>query len=623
MKISIFLTVFSLLMIAISVDAQMSRKDSLLLKINTELTETERIKTLHSLFGVFVNNKQDSALLFAKEAFEKSANFGDNALHGQSIMNLVHAYYANNFLDSSKQVLLESIPFFEQTNQYFFLSASYRNLAVIAETLQLPDSSLAYLDKCLEVLREHPDSIVMGDVYLSKGLAYNIKGYYELSADALLQASRIFEIVGNDNHKGYALLNLGITYEKMKKLEEGLDAMEKAMDYFNAMNNWRAATHTINNIGNFKQELGRYAEAEKAFKEGLHLAKLTEQPFVEMNANYNLGKLFYRDLHQPDSSLFYFKQAIPIAEALDDKFVLGEVNNYSALIAIDAGDSHAARNYVNAAEGFVDDYPNLNDQESILSNIAAIHEKLGNKGRALDFWKKAKTLQDSLYNERRDKQAEELNIIYETEKKDAEILLLNKTVDLEKTKKRAFRGGILLLALLAGAIIFGLNQRRKKEASEKKMAQEKRKIVEEKLETKKKELTNKALQLAKKNEFLLSLEGELEQLKSTVDSKVNNSSKRIQRMIRRDSDDDELWEQFGKEFTTVHQDFMDRLKAEFGSFSKSEMRLIALLKMNLSSKDIAHTLRVSDDGVKKARYRLRKKMNLDSDIDIQSYILNF
>ena len=612
-----------LLLVAISAQAQMTRKDSLLQKINTELTEAERIKTLHQLFGVYVNNKQDSALIYAKEAFKRSVKYGDNALHGQSIMNLVHAYYANNYLDSSKQVLLESIPFFEQTDQHFFLSASYRNLAVIAETLQLPDSSLMYLDKRLEVLQVHPDSIVMGDVYLSKGLAYNIKGYYELSADALLQASRIFDVVGNDNHKGYALLNLGITYEKMKKLEEGLDAMVKAMDHFNTTTNWRAATHTINNIGSFKQQLGQYDEAEKAFKEGLRLAKLTEQPLVEMNANYNLGKLFYHDLHQPDSALFYFQKAIPIAEELEDKFVLGEANNYQALLAIDDGDRRAASRFVAAAEGYVDQYPNLNDQETILSNLAEIHEKLGNQRSALDYWKRARIIQDSLYNERRDKQAEELNIIYETEKKDAEIQLLNKTVDLEITKKRALRGGILLLILLGGAIIFGINQRRKKEASEKKLAQENRKIAEEKLEIKKKELTNKALQLAKKNEFLLSLEGELEQLKSTVDSKVNSSSRRIQRLIRRDSDDDELWEQFGKEFTTVHQDFMDRLKSEFGSFSKSEMRLIALLKMNLSSKDIAHTLRISDDGVKKARYRLRKKMNLDSDADIQSYILNF
>ena len=58
------------------------------------------------------------------------------------------------------------------------------------------------------------------------------------------------------------------------------------------------------------------------------------------------------------------------------------------------------------------------------------------------------------------------------------------------------------------------------------------------------------------------------------------------------------------------------------SFSKTEPRLIALLKMNLSSKEIAQILHISTERVKKARQRLRKKLELDSTQDLQEYILN-
>jgi DNA-binding CsgD family transcriptional regulator len=47
------------------------------------------------------------------------------------------------------------------------------------------------------------------------------------------------------------------------------------------------------------------------------------------------------------------------------------------------------------------------------------------------------------------------------------------------------------------------------------------------------------------------------------------------------------------------------------------------MKMNLSSKDIADTLNISSDGIKKARYRLRKKLNLSSDEDIQGFLLSY
>jgi DNA-directed RNA polymerase specialized sigma24 family protein len=41
--------------------------------------------------------------------------------------------------------------------------------------------------------------------------------------------------------------------------------------------------------------------------------------------------------------------------------------------------------------------------------------------------------------------------------------------------------------------------------------------------------------------------------------------------------------------------------------------MLSFLKMNLSSREIAHILNITNEGVKKAKYRLRKKMDLDSD----------
>jgi DNA-binding CsgD family transcriptional regulator len=44
--------------------------------------------------------------------------------------------------------------------------------------------------------------------------------------------------------------------------------------------------------------------------------------------------------------------------------------------------------------------------------------------------------------------------------------------------------------------------------------------------------------------------------------------------------------------------------------------------MNLSSKDIASILNISDEGVKKARYRLRKKLRLDTNENLESTIMS-
>lgn len=158
---------------------------------------------------------------------------------------------------------------------------------------------------------------------------------------------------------------------------------------------------------------------------------------------------------------------------------------------------------------------------------------------------------------------------------------------------------------------------------EKEIHHEKLKNAERELEYKQKELTSKILQLARKNEFLNDLENEVKLLKTNVDGSVNKASTKISKLIKRDASDDHQWEQITLEFGSLHQGLMDALVKEFGNFSKSEVRLISLLKMNLSSKDIADTLNISSDGIKKARYRLRKKLNLSSEEDIQGFLLSY
>jgi DNA-binding CsgD family transcriptional regulator len=64
------------------------------------------------------------------------------------------------------------------------------------------------------------------------------------------------------------------------------------------------------------------------------------------------------------------------------------------------------------------------------------------------------------------------------------------------------------------------------------------------------------------------------------------------------------------------------VKARFPDITANELRLLALLKMNLSSKEIANILNISQEGIKKARYRLRKKLNIATEDSLQDLVLS-
>ena len=150
------------------------------------------------------------------------------------------------------------------------------------------------------------------------------------------------------------------------------------------------------------------------------------------------------------------------------------------------------------------------------------------------------------------------------------------------------------------------------------------KLVREKLdaelEFKRKELTSHALHLAHKNEVLEDLKQKAELL-----NKSDNDQKGYRQLIntiKYNLQDDNNWENFKKYFEQVHKNFNSMVKNKFPDIMANELRLMALLKMNLSSKEIANILNITPEGIKKARYRLRKKMNISSDESLQDQIIH-
>lgn len=604
---------------------QQTRTDSLYEKRKAANGYEEVLDATRDLFVHFIRIEPDSALKYAEEAIRLTSDEGDDIEYGQSIMDLTHALYRKRDFDSVRIVLRNAIPFYESTGQYSKVAASWRNLAAVGEKLQQPDSSLLYLENCLELLAEHPDSSILGQTYLSQGFAYRTKGYYELSTEALLKAHRIFEQLGDKQRLGYSTQNLGITLSQTDRTDQAIDYMLQSINYARESENLRAVGQSSNNLGLLYKRKGELEKAIRAHKSSIDIARKTYQPFVILNNYGNLGKL-YMEKSDRDSAVICYDTVAVLGKKIESDFYISEALRKNALLAIRAGEVSKAEELFNRAQEYEIDFPDPQENIDALEDLSTIAEELGDYENALIYNRKANQIIDSVYLLKRDQQIEELSVIYETEKKDAAIALLEKNAELDATRKRALLAGMLLLALAALAVIYAILLRRRKERvialQERELEVEKRKRLEQELEFKKKELTAKVLQLARKNEFLQSLRDEVSQLRSSIDDSVNATSRRISRMIKHDTEDDDEWEQFANEFSSVHKGFYERLKSKHGALSKTEMRLVTLLKMNLSSKDIASTLRISSEGVKKARYRLRKKLLVDSDIDLQSYILS-
>lgn len=151
------------------------------------------------------------------------------------------------------------------------------------------------------------------------------------------------------------------------------------------------------------------------------------------------------------------------------------------------------------------------------------------------------------------------------------------------------------------------------------------KILNESLETElefqKRELTNLALNLVKKNEFLEDIKILVKNIKSSSD--VQEKEKLINNLlsqINQSMNIDKERKTFYLHVEEAYNDFFLKLEQNFPTLTRKEKQLAALLRLSLSSKEIAHLQNISPKSVEMNRYRLRQKMNLEQGESLTEYI---
>ncbi|MEM1123490.1 MAG: triple tyrosine motif-containing protein, partial [Bacteroidota bacterium] len=151
----------------------------------------------------------------------------------------------------------------------------------------------------------------------------------------------------------------------------------------------------------------------------------------------------------------------------------------------------------------------------------------------------------------------------------------------------------------------------------------KNKQLETEIIHKNKELALTTMHLLQRSELINKLQEPLAQiLRKTTNKTAILEIKRINKMLQEDAKMTDSWEQFASHFDQVHVDFIQRLREKYPQLTKNDRKLCAYLRMNLSTKEIAPLMNISVRGVEVARYRLRKKIDLDSSVNLTEFMLS-
>jgi len=132
------------------------------------------------------------------------------------------------------------------------------------------------------------------------------------------------------------------------------------------------------------------------------------------------------------------------------------------------------------------------------------------------------------------------------------------------------------------------------------------------------------MHLLQKNETLTAIRTEVEKVASKIkDQEAKKEVRKIISLLRDDDRVEDDWKTFSMHYDQANHNFLKRLKSEYPVLTPKDQKLCAYLRMNLTTKDIAPLLNISVRGVEIARYRLRKKINLDKEVNLNSYMMDY
>jgi len=350
---------------------------------------------------------------------------------------------------------------------------AYNNIAIGHSVLGDLEKGLRFFDKALEIYKRKNDLPGLSKIINNKGIVYRRSGDYKKALESFNEALKIEQKLGNKKAIILGYLNLGNTYSDRSDYKNGLDYLLKALKMSEEIDDKSQSADIMLNIGNIYLELENPLKAIQYHEKTLNTMEEIGDQYGTCNAYICIG-LGHQDLKNYPKALDYLQRGVKLARELGDKrgtsYALGSIGS----VYDDLGEHEKALSYYQEVDPILKE---INDMKQLTSNYIAIGnsyrflkkykkseeyfklalemgEKLkingldkacfegfsrlyadqGDFKKALDYYQRFHRKDKEILNEKNNRQINELQARYESEKKAIEISVLKKNNEIQKLR---------------------------------------------------------------------------------------------------------------------------------------------------------------------------------------------
>lgn len=473
------------------------------------------------------------------------------------------------------------------------------------------DSLQLFMKKALNAAYETDDESLVSMISWQYGSMMYWAGRIEPATMYSLYAAELDERAGRRSSSGNFTL-LGDLLYRTRDYEKAIYYTKKSFDEMSdtlpmksrIMSNW-------NTIALCWQRMGKYDSAFFYYDIAMRMAKeLKDSAWISIISG-NKGQVYFAQKNYPVA-----KQLLEYDYRQSKKFgeLASAANSLQWVARIDLieGKKDSALDRVKEALRLLDRGTSSNYLENVYYATADVYKAIGNYDSAYKY--------AQLYNQQHES-AE--RTVANSRLEIASIKLDNlqhvqalKNLQREKDAEKLTRNFIVAIIILTTVIVmFFLNRVRLKYRHNEQLALQQKAAAETEVAA-----ANAELNMFKKN--IIEKTGLIEKLQQQVDEKEASIGQQtiIDELTHQTILTEDEWEKFKSLFEKINPRFFVHLKEKSSDITIAEQRMAALMRLQLSSKQIASMLGISLDSVRKTRFRLRKRLGLSVEEEVEKWL---
>lgn len=476
------------------------------------------------------------------------------------------------------------------------------------------------LQKAIALAEENGWKSILCTSQLSLGTSYIRIGNYTKAAEAHFEGMGLAREINDSDLELTHLMNLGVLKIQLGLLDEANQFLNEALETSIAGNDLFRQGQIYGNLGYLEYMRQNIGNSKDYHQKSLDLFLAIGDKLQAANSHNNLG-FAYGLLNQFDLAESQYQKALEIYEELGDTAGTARVLINEARLEKSKGNLSEA---INLSKVALETSANLGFNSALLQLYQfqfEVYEEMSQFKNSLNAFKHYSQVKDSITIRTNNARIADLTAKYDFEKLAREAEIKQQESEIQELKLRQRNqlliGTGLFLFLLTIVLLWNRSVLKGKLSLSRKEID----LRSKEHELEKHKLVRFAEELAVKNE---TLETQAERDKSAVSSD-RNEHEQIDILEKLSSSlvDEKDWKKFNIYFDALYPDFYESIKERSKKkLTLNEKRLAALIKLELTNKEIGSILNISRNSVVKAKYRFRQHLGLKETKEMEDLIVS-